>query len=301
MSNLWLFSVSCPFSLSLSPNLSILCTCVWPTAQLSVWLFLLLLTWEEGRCVCLIEKEKNRYTPFSSPCSLPLLPFALWLLLGECLRLYLSCPGAGGVGGCTDCHIAMSGSDKYIFIFWQWPTLSSGEKEAHLWYVWKSVTWHRGDEILFVHVECEMRFGKISVLLKPLSSHQSWLTPNINIIHWYRYLLILNSRKQFLKCNGALQSHVHIVKSFEAILSFVLNTAVLLLNSYCKQKFIQICECNVLGCMQEAVNPAFSLSGDLCPAVLLDSSVGVSTRMCEYSCHTVSLSIAQLSAQSASP
>lgn len=85
------FSLALVLSLSVSRPTSVSCVPACDQVRsrtLSVWLFLLLLTWEEGRCVCLIEKETDRYTPFSSPAPSPLLPFASWLLLGECLCMY---------------------------------------------------------------------------------------------------------------------------------------------------------------------------------------------------------------------
>lgn len=81
VSNQWLFSVSRP----LSHNLSILRTCEWLLRNW-VWLFLLLLAWEEGRCVYEGKRERDKTLPFLL-CSLPLLPSGQRLLLGECLSV----------------------------------------------------------------------------------------------------------------------------------------------------------------------------------------------------------------------
>ncbi len=79
------------------------------------------------------EQEREKYTPFFFRAPSPSSPLAPWLLLGEFLSAYVCVcvcvillpQGARlSPGGCTDCHTAMSGSDKYIFIFWHLTTPS---------------------------------------------------------------------------------------------------------------------------------------------------------------------------------
>lgn len=120
---------------SLTPtSVSCVPACDWLSDW--VWAFLLL-TWEEGRCVCVWERKSHWYTPFSSlapsPCSpLPHDSSLESVCVFACACYCLALGHEAFSEGCTDCHTAMSGSDIYIFIPWQSATPSSGEVDAYL-------------------------------------------------------------------------------------------------------------------------------------------------------------------------
>lgn len=127
------------------PDLSILCTCDWLTTDWSLQCVTLPLAprrkgWREG--VCVRERQIEQYTPLSSRAPSPHPPLCpLTPPRCECLCMCVGHSPAlgawgfffclcvcvcGAGGGHPGCHTAMSGSQEYVFILWQPPTLSTG-------------------------------------------------------------------------------------------------------------------------------------------------------------------------------